>query len=258
VRPIGRTGACLTPVVVAIAIAACSAGHGAPPARAHPASARASSSSPARVIIGRSVRGRPIRARELGTVRSARADLLVFGCIHGNEPAGIAVTKLLPGLLAKRSLDAWVVDDLNPDGRSLGTRQNARGVDLNRNFPWHWKTLGPRGTQQYSGTHALSEPESRAAAALIKRLRPRVTIWFHQPLGLVDQSGGSIAIERRFSRLSGLPLRRLQRYNGSVSSWQNHTFPGSTAFVVELPAGKLAPSRARTLAHAAAALLPAP
>jgi protein MpaA len=247
-----RTGACLSLLAATIAIVACAAaGHAAPPARAH---LLASSLSPLQVTIGHSVRGRPILAREVGAVRSARADLLVVGCIHGDEPAGIAVTKLLPRLLAGRPLDAWVVDDLNPDGRRLGTRQNARGVDLNRNFPWRWRTLGPRGSQQYSGTHSLSEPESRAAVALIKRVRPRVTIWFHQPLGVVDESGGSLAIERRFSRLTGLPLRRLPRYHGSVSSWQNHTLPGSTAFVVELPPGRLSPSRARALARAVAAI----
>ena len=37
---------------------------------------------------------------------------------------------------------------------------------------------------------------------------------------------------------SGLPLKPLE-YHGTVSSWQNSTFPGDTAFVVELPAGPL-------------------
>jgi murein peptide amidase A len=85
----------------------------------------------------------------------------------------------------------------------------------------------------------LSEPESRAASRLILTVRPRVTIWFHQPLGVTDQSGGDPRIERRFAALSGLPLRRLARYPGSAASWQNHRLPRTTAFVVELPAGPL-------------------
>ena len=85
----------------------------------------------------------------------------------------------------------------------------------------------------------LSEPESRTAYGLILRLRPRVTIWFHQPLGLVDESGGSLAIERSYAEDVGLPLRRLPRYHGSAASWQNARLPGSTAFVVELPGGPL-------------------
>jgi protein MpaA len=62
-----------------------------------------------------------------------------------------------------------------------------------------------------------------------------VTVWFHQPVGVVDESGGSLHIEARFARLTGEPLRRLTRYPGSAASWQNASFPGSTAFVVELP-----------------------
>jgi protein MpaA len=72
-------------------------------------------------------------------------------------------------------------------------------------------------------------------AALIRSLRPAVTVWFHQPVGVVDESGGSVAVEARFARLLGEPLRRLTRYPGSVSSWQNASFPGTSAFVVELP-----------------------
>ena len=96
------------------------------------------------------------------------------------------------------------------------------------------------GDAQYPGPRVLSEPESRTAYGLILRLRPRVTIWFHQPLGLVDESGGSLAIERSYAEDVGLPLRRLPRYHGSATSWQNARLPGSTAFVVELPGGPLA------------------
>jgi protein MpaA len=81
-------------------------------------------------------------------------------------------------------------------------------------------------------------------------VRPQVTIWFHQPLGLVDESGGRVAIERRFATLAGLPLRRLTRYPGSAAGWQNHRLPRSTAFVVEQPPGS--PSSARATRYARA------
>jgi protein MpaA len=182
-------------------------------------------------VVGHSVRGRPIAATLKGDPR-ARARVLVIGCVHGNEPAGIRVARRLIAGAPARHAAIWVIPSLNPDGLAAGTRGNARGVDLNRNFPFEWQ---PLGGLEYSGAHPLSEPESRTARRLILRIEPEITIWFHQPFDLVDRSGGDPLVERRFSQLVGLPLVRLRRYPGSASSWQNHALPRSTAFVVELP-----------------------
>jgi protein MpaA len=133
----------------------------------------------------------------------------------------------------------WIIEDLNPDGVRAHTRVNGRGVDLNRNFPFRWRPLGHRGTLHYSGTHALSERESQLAARLILRLRPAVTIWFHQALDVVDESVGNAPLERRFAREVGMRVTRLPSYPGSATSWQAHTLRGTTPFVVELHAGAL-------------------
>ena len=84
-----------------------------------------------------------------------------------------------------------------------------------------------------------------------------MTIWFHQPFGLVDESGGSLAIEREFASLVGLPLRRLPRFPGGATDWQNARLRGTTAFVVELPAGSLSTAAAARYARAVLALAPA-
>lgn len=190
-----------------------------------------------RVTIGRSVRGRPITVVELGDP-DAPARVLVVEGIHGDETGGRAITRGLEHARPPGASMLWIVDELNPDGIARGTRQNARGVDLNRNFPWRWRPLGHPGDPQYSGVAPLSEPESQAAHRLILTIRPRVTIWFHQPLAVTDRSGGEVRVERRFAALSGLPLRRLTRYPGSAAGWQDHGLPESTAFVVELPPGR--------------------
>jgi protein MpaA len=185
-----------------------------------------------RQVLGHSVQGRPLVAVRVGD-RSSPRKALVVGNVHGDEPAGTAVTReILRRFRAIRGVDLWVVPTANPDGLAAGTRRNAHGVDLNRNFPFAWR---PLGGGEYSGPHPLSEPESRAARDLIRRTDPAITIWFHQPFGLVDRSGGDIEIERRYAQLSGLPLIGLRRHPGSASSWQNHAMR-STAFVVELPA----------------------
>ena len=201
-----------------------------------------------RVVLGRSVEGRPIVAFEVGEGNARRE--LVVGCIHGNETAGVAIARRLVRA-SPVGLDLWVVPVLNPDGVAAATRGNARAVDLNRNFPWRWKRLGG---PVYSGPHPLSEPESKIAYHLIKRLRPQVAIWFHQPLGVVDESGGSKAVERRFASAVGLPLARLAREPGSVVGWENHILPKSTAFVAELPDGRLSRVEIERFARAAVAV----
>jgi protein MpaA len=202
-----------------------------------------------KVVLGHSVRGRPIVAYEVGNPASSRRELVV-GCIHGNETAGIAIARKLERMTLT-NVDLWVVQALNPDGVAAGTRGNAHGVDLNRNFPYRWQ---PQSGVYYSGPGPLSEPESRIAYRLIRRLRPQVSIWFHQHLSVVDESGGQIAVERRFATLVGLPLRRLRRESGSVVGWTNHILPRSTSFVVELPARALSERAIARFAHATAAV----
>ena len=185
------------------------------------------------VPLGRSVRGRAIDAIELAAP-NPKVAVLVVGCIHGNEPAGIAVARALERVQPPAGVVLWIVPDLNPDGVAANTRQNAHGVDLNRNFPWRWND----GEGVFdAGPRALSEPETRIAYRLILRIHPAVSIWFHQHENLVDSSSGNRELEKQFAAIARLPLRALPRYGGSAVTWQSHRFPGSSPFAVELPAG---------------------
>jgi beta-N-acetylhexosaminidase len=190
--------------------------------------------------IGQSAQGRPIRALRVGSAR-APVKVLVVGSLHGNEPGGHEVVARLRRTHPPRGVALWLVDDLNPDGTAARRRQNAHGVDLNRNFPYRWLAAGHPGSANYSGGEPLSEPETKTAAQLIQRIRPRVTVWYHQALRIVvkGQAGGDPALERLYSRRSGLPRRALENYHGTAISWQNSSFPGDSAFVVELPGGRL-------------------
>jgi protein MpaA len=182
--------------------------------------------------VGHSVEGRAIHPVVLGSPAAVHR-LLVVGCIHGTETAGEAVTRRL---VAERRLvtgaEIVVVHELNPDGCRAGTRGNANGVDLNRSFP---------GSRQ---------PETRFAVALIRALRPQVTIWFHQPQDVVRASGPSIRTARRFAALASFPYRTMAWPPGSATRWQNLTFPGTASFVVELPPGRLSPTRLRSFVAA--------
>jgi murein peptide amidase A len=201
--------------------------------------------------IGRSAQGRPLKLEWAGDPHAKRV-VLVVGSIHGNETAGHAVTRRLRRARPPAGTAIAIVQDLNPDGSAARRRQNARGVDLNRNFPVAWRGGGrPFGTY-YPGRAPLSEPESRAAARLIRRLRPSVTIYYHQHMGLVDRSGGDPSVERLYARRSGLPFRSIPPLPGTATRWQNHTFRSATAFVVELRAGRL--TRAAAARHVRAVI----
>ena len=210
------------------------------------AASAASSPGGRKVVLGRSLDGRPVVAYELGDRASPRKALVV-GCIHGNECAGIAIVDRLRRLGPLAGVDLWLVPDLDPDGRAAGTRGNAHGVDLNRNFPWRWRPL--RGVY-YSGAGPGSERETRIATTLILRLRPKVTIWFHQHLNMVVLTAGNLGLQRRFARLAGQRTGRLPSYPGTATGWSNAHLPGTTAFVVELPAGRPGPGAVARFARA--------
>ena len=175
--------------------------------------------------LGRSYEGRPI---DVVHVAGTGTRILVVGCIHGNECEGIEVTRLLAR--SHSTADLWLVHQLNPDGYARRSRTNAHGVDLNRDFL------------------AATQRETRIARKLILRLRPDVTIWFHQPQAVVRAWGPSRAIARRYARLAGVPYRALAWPPGSASRWQNGI--GQISLVVELPAGQLAAGAARRHADA--------
>ncbi|MGH3010142.1 MAG: DUF2817 domain-containing protein [Gaiellaceae bacterium] len=213
------------------------AGTGAALATSATSSAHPVSTLGTRHVLGYSVGHRPIVAWLIAS-GCARRSVLVIGSIAGDEPGGIAVTKLLAAQRAVAGVRLWLIPDMNPDGAAQGTRVNADGVDLNRNFPFRWRHLSAPGSRFYSGPQPSSEPESRAIEAFIRRTRPGLTIWLHQPYGLIDDSQGPRWAERQLARALGLPLQPLRDYPGSAIGWDDHVVPAS-AFDVELPGGQL-------------------
>jgi protein MpaA len=191
--------------------------------------------------LGRSEKGRPIVAVRTGDRNGTR--VLVVGCIHGTECAGIAIARALERVRAR--VDLWIVPNLNPDGYAAGRRQNGRGVDLNANWSSQWHGGGRPWDTYYPGPRPFSERETRIARNLILRIRPRVTIWFHQHLDLVWAWGPSSAAGRVYARAAGQRFYHHHWLDGTATNWQNHHLPGSASFTVELPAGSLTAQQVR-------------
>jgi murein peptide amidase A len=181
------------------------------------AGATTASSGIARRELARSREGRGIFACELGE----SGGLLLFGAIHGDEPESAALcTRFLDRDAARALAPLTVVTILNPDGFSRRHKDNAAGVDLNRNFAASsWQRAHPPGYDP--GPRPLSEPESAALAALVEQRRPRVIVAVHQPFACVNWDGPAEALATRMGEACALPTRPSIGYPtpGSFGSW---------------------------------------
>ena len=199
-----------------------------------PASARRAPSGQDAVIgkrvIGHSVQGRAITAWHLG--ETGKPKVLLVSTMHGNEGAPRQILASLRDGKPILGIDLWVLPTYNPDGLAAHTRKNAHGVDLNRNFPYHWADLD--GGYE-SGPRAASEPETRAMMAFLKKIRPRWIVSFHQPLHGVDTDTKDKRFSRRVADKLNLPRKSFTCggvCHGTMTGWFNHRFRG-TALTVE-------------------------
>jgi hypothetical protein len=210
----------------------------------------------------KSVQGRQIMLREFKPPQSNAARVLVVGGIHGDELTAVSVVFRWLELLQQSADDAtqfhWrVVPVLNPDGllAKPPTRVNARGVDLNRNFPTHnwsreapryWKEATRRDPRRFPGTAPASEPESRWLHDEITRFKPDVIVSVHAPFDVLDFDGPPTGVEvpARFGRLH---LNRIGVYPGSLGNFGGLK-EGIPVVTLELPHALKMPTEAE-LAH---------
>ena len=161
------------------------------------------------IEFGRSVQGVPLTfyRRQSG---SDGARVLVIGCIHGDEFVGNRVVDILRDIPLEGNIDLWMVRSMNPDGQQLRTRQNANGVDLNRNFPGNWQKIGKPGSWQYSGSDSASEPEVQGVVKLGELVKPQFVIWYHQDYFRIGPGTGHDGdVRAKYASLVGLPLLEL-------------------------------------------------
>jgi protein MpaA len=163
---------------------------------------------PARYIeLGKSVKGTPITAAIYGTGKKL---VIVFGGIHGNESDSSIVAKALMGSLVQEfvpeELTIIIVPDSNPDGLFANTRVNARGVDINRNFPSASWRSEYQDEYQFPGMQPASEPETRAIMNLLATSPPDFIITLHAALGCVNWDGPGEPLARVISNVNGYPL----------------------------------------------------
>ncbi|MFC6287918.1 M14 family zinc carboxypeptidase [Nocardioides sp. GCM10027113] len=180
-------------------------------------------------VLGRSVQGRKIMAYRLG--EPGETKVVLISTMHGNEPHTRQILRALVDGKPVHGIDLWVVPTYNPDGLAAGTRKNARGVDLNRNYPHNWRDLD--GNYE-SGPRPASEPETRAMMRFLRDVKPRRILSFHQPLHGVDTDTKDRKFAQKVARKLDLPRKTFDCggvCHGTMTSWYNATFKGSALTV---------------------------
>ncbi len=177
-------------------------------------------------VIGHSVKGRAIVAYRVGNPTSSHR-VVAMSTLHGDEPATRRILTSIRDGRPVRGVDLWLVPVANPDGLARHTRKNARGVDLNRNYPYRWADLDGR---YESGPRAGSEPESQALMGFFADVRPRRVVSFHQPLHGVDVSTReSRPFARRLAGALNLPRKSLTcggTCHGTFTQWYMSRYAG--------------------------------
>ncbi len=246
-----------------------------------------------RAQIGTSVEGRPIWALKISD-RAGRDErepvILLDGGHHALELLSTemvldAIQTLLSGYGADPEMtrlvdgfEIWCVPLVNPDGNQAfmtrtmkAGRKNSRdingdgqvepreGVDLNRNYPFAWGTLGEIGSRswpehhRYRGPAPGSEPEVVAMMELARRIRPVAAISYHTNGTIILSpyaTGGvknplndeawpiakeiAAATPRQPNRKYYRVRKRLYAVDGVSKDWLRHEL-GTLAYLIELP-----------------------
>jgi len=194
------------------------------------------------VSDGKSRAGSPIRAYLRPGPR--RRTVLVLGGMHGDEPKSVFVARrFIEFLEADGELGRaarWdVIPVVNPDGFRRRERRNARGVDINRNFPTtNWERTSPR-SRMYGGPKPVSEPETRAVMRAVQRFRPSRIVTIHS----IDKhrfcnnyDGPGRTLAEAMKRCNAYPITNSIGYPtpGSFGTWAGGE-RGIATVTLELP-----------------------
>lgn len=146
------------------------------------------------IIYGESVQGLPLEVWLPEKERETHT--LIMAGQHGDEAEGPVLLSYALRLIDLADLTCAVIITANPDGLRYGTRANANGVDLNRNWSTkNWSpemVIYPQDSENPDdltlspGTEPASEPETQALLNLLEDIKGRLVISIHSALGCID------------------------------------------------------------------------
>jgi protein MpaA len=162
--------------------------------------------------------------------RIGPVDILLIAAMHGDENETTVILSEALRRIPVGGIKNPVILSSNPDGALQGTRSNARGVDLNRNWPAANWSPGPVYHKDHGGTvqdiglspgaSPASEAETRALLDCVQMLQPRTIISLHAPLACVEDPMGT-SLARWIAKRVKLPMIPDVGYAtpGSFGTW---------------------------------------
>jgi protein MpaA len=147
--------------------------------------------------------GHPLLYQTFFNNKDSQDRTLFFCSIHGDElPSTYLCVHMVRDIIYDhpekyKNANVIIAPMINPDSFLSNNpgRTNARGVDLNRNFPtsdWNelalhmWKKRYKSNPRRYPGPQGGSEIETQFQVELIKRFRPSKIVSIHGPYGFWD------------------------------------------------------------------------
>lgn len=132
--------------------------------------------------------------------------VLIIGVFHGDEPQGeTLINRFIKENQCIPKNKMLFIPCLNPDGKALNTRQNANGVDLNRNFPTKNRKI-IEDEHYFGGKEPASEPETKFIINVLEKYKPDFILTLHTPYKVVNYDGPAQKQAEILSRITGYPV----------------------------------------------------
>ncbi len=129
--------------------------------------------------------------------------ILIIGVFHGEEPQGeYLINEYLKTDLSKIKNRLVIIPCLNPDGKSKNQRQNANGIDLNRNFPTkNWEIIDKK--EYFGGYEPASEIETKFMIEVLENYKFDAILSIHAPFKIVNYDGPAKDLAEKISEITG-------------------------------------------------------
>ncbi len=134
--------------------------------------------------------------------------ILIIGVFHGEEPQGeYLINEFLKTDLSEIKNKLLIVPCLNPDGKKRNQRQNANGIDLNRNFPTkNWCITDKK--EYFGGLEPASEIETKFMIEIIDKYKIDAILSIHAPFRIVNYDGNAKSLAQTISKITKYPVQK--------------------------------------------------